>query len=173
MTRSWLDERLPEVEEIRRRLARVIPGAQDPQGWIHRELAAKTVFVMLYGYAVEGHDRWIRPTAVTDMTDEQAARQDPESRKGWLDEVQGRGRPQVIPGRWYSENTRESIRDETLRSLVQLGVVVERAACRRRLRSRDMPSRRTSRIYFLQHLPETIWLVRSRRGRESICRPPC
>ena len=127
MTRSWLDERLPEVEEIRRRLARVIPGAQDPQGWIHRELAAKTVFVMLYGYAVEGHDRWIRPTAVTDMTDEQAARQDPESRKGWLDEVQGRGRPQVIPGRWYSENTRESIRDETLRSLVQLGVVVERA----------------------------------------------
>lgn len=127
MAETWLDRELPTVKEIRRRLAKIIPGGQDPQGWARRELAAKTIFVMLYGYAVEGYDRWIRPTAVTDMTDAQAARQDPSIRRDWLGTVQGRHRPRNISGRWFSENTREPIRDETLRALVEIGVVLERS----------------------------------------------
>jgi BsuBI/PstI restriction endonuclease domain/BsuBI/PstI restriction endonuclease HTH domain len=126
MADSWLDGDLPTVGEIRRRLNLTIPGALDPSGYALRELAAKTIFVMLYGFAVEGLDRWIRPTAVTDMTDVQAAEQDSEKRRYWLKTVQGRSRPKNVPGRWYSENTRESIRDETLRTLVTLNVVVTR-----------------------------------------------
>lgn len=127
MQNPWLEKNLPTVEEIRRRLALIIPGAQDPHGFGRRELAAKTVFVMLYGFAVEGFNYWIRPTAVTDMTDIQASRQEPNTRRKWLASVQGKTRPRSIEERWYSENTRESIRDETLRSFVELGVVVERA----------------------------------------------
>lgn len=118
---------LPSVSEIHRRLGLIFPEQVDPQGWVRRELAAKTVFVMLYGSAVEGNDRWIRPTAVTDMTDAQAALQEPATRSAWLSLVQSPDRPRQIPGRWYRENTREPIRDETLRSLVKLGAVIERA----------------------------------------------
>jgi hypothetical protein len=122
----WLDAALPSVAEIRRRLKLIFPEQVDPRGWARREMAAKTVFVMLYGYAVEGYDRWIRPTAVTDMTDLQAARIEPEQRESWLTLVQGSRRPREIIGRWYRENTREPIRDETLRTLVELGAVLER-----------------------------------------------
>lgn len=124
---DWLDVELPTIEEVRRRLSLIIPGAQDPEGWARRELAAKTIFVMLYGYAIEGFDRWIRPTAVADMTDAQASQHNPEIRRSWLDTVQGRHRPRNVTGRWFSENTRESIRDETLRTLVDLGIVVTRS----------------------------------------------
>ncbi len=127
MMDEWLDGNLPIVEEIRKRLSSIVPGTQDPERWARRELAAKTVFVMLYGYAVEGFDRWIRPTAVADMTDLQAAQQNPTMRRAWLTKVQGRHRPKNVPGRWFSENTRESIRDETLRRFVDLGLVVTRS----------------------------------------------
>jgi hypothetical protein len=114
------------VEEIWRRLRLVIPEQVDERGWARREMAAKTVFVMLYSYAVEGYGRWIRPTAVTDMTDSQATRFEPDARGGWLERVQGARRPREVPGRWYSENTREPIRDETLGKLLELGAVLER-----------------------------------------------
>lgn len=117
---------LPSVSEVRRRLGLIFPEQVDPQGWVRRELAAKAVFVMLYGYAIEGHERWIRPTAITDMTDAQAVLQEPATRSAWLNLVQSPDRPREIPGRWYGENTREPIRDETLRTLVKLGAVIER-----------------------------------------------
>jgi hypothetical protein len=123
---EWLDGSLPSVAEIWRRLRLIIPEQVDERGWARREMAAKTIFVLLYGYAVEGRDRWIRPTAVTDMTDSQAASFEPEVRTGWLERAQGARRPRELPGRWYGEGTREPIRDETLRKLLELGAVVER-----------------------------------------------
>jgi BsuBI/PstI restriction endonuclease domain/BsuBI/PstI restriction endonuclease HTH domain len=94
-------------------------------------MAPKIVYVMLYGFAVEERERWLRPATVTNMTDAQAARQSPAARTAWIDEAQGRGRPRNVPGRWYGENTRESIRDETIRTLVKLGAIIER---------RDLPT---------------------------------
>lgn len=126
MSELWLEGPLPDVAEIRRRLNLIIPSAQDPQGWARREMAAKSVFVLLYGFAVEGFDRWIRPTAVADMTDAQAEQQNPEARRQWLDRIQSSRRPRNIADRWYSENTREPIRDETLRTFVELGIVIDR-----------------------------------------------
>jgi len=124
--KDWLDGPLPRVAEIHARLQKLVPETEDPRGWVRRELAAKILFVMLYGYAIEGRNRWIRPTAVTDMTDNRAGLQDPAERIAWLDLVQSPNRPRNIPGRWYGENSREQIRDESLRAMLELGLVVER-----------------------------------------------
>lgn len=126
MNLAWLDGRLPPVKEIHQRIQEIIPEQLDPRGWVRREMGARIVFVMLYGCAVEGRDRWIRPTAVTDMTDSQANRQDSAARVAWLDLVQSPARPRDIVGRWYGENTREPIRDESLRAMLDLGVALER-----------------------------------------------
>lgn len=123
---SWLDESLTDPEDIHRRLQLIFPPELDPRGWARRRMAARTVFVMLYGYAIEGSETWIRPTAVTDMTNEQAVKRESGERRSWLALVQSFKRPKEVPGRWYQENSREPIRDETLRRLVELNAVVER-----------------------------------------------
>lgn len=123
----WLENKEPpSVEEIHRRLRLLVLEPLDPEGFARREIAARVVFVMLYGFAVEANETWIRPTTVTDMTDEQAAQTVPEDRRAWLQLVQSRKRPRDLKNRWYGENTRESIRDETLRRLIDLGIAVER-----------------------------------------------
>lgn len=89
-------------------------------------MAAKTVFVMLYTGAVEGSSRWLRPAQVTKMNDVQAARTDAPSREQWTARSLIPGGMKHIPGRWYAENTREPIRDETLRAgLITVGAVIE------------------------------------------------
>jgi hypothetical protein len=123
---KWLDRAIPPPEELRERLAALVPAQVDPERAASRLVAARTVYVMLYGYAIEGTDTWIRPTAVTDMTPEQASELEPAQRRDWLRRVQSPRRPKEVPNRWYSENTRETIRDEALRQLVRLGIVVER-----------------------------------------------
>lgn len=102
-----------------------------PEGLVNREhciweIAAKTIFVMLYAGAVEGQDRWIRPDQVTRMTDAQAMSVDDDARLAW---AQASIKPSKadVAGRWYAVNTRESIRDDTIRyALIQNGAVIER-----------------------------------------------
>ena len=91
-----------------------------------RELSASTVFTMLYIGAVEGCGRYLAPKHVYRMTKEQAATADVAAREAY-------GREAIKPGfstpgaRWYADNTREPIRDETLREgLVAVGAVTVR-----------------------------------------------
>jgi hypothetical protein len=123
---DWFEKSLPSVEDIQQRLRLIFPPELDPRGWATRKMAARTVFVMLYGYAIEGFETWMRPTAVTDMTNEQAAKRESGERRSWLALVQSFKRPKEVPGRWYQENSREPIRDETLRKLTELNAVIER-----------------------------------------------
>lgn len=89
-------------------------------------MAAKTIFVMLYTGAVEGANSWMRPDQVTRMTDNQSKRVTEEERLSWLSRSLKPTRG-AIQGRWYAQNTREPIRDETLRNgLIQVNAVVER-----------------------------------------------
>lgn len=74
----------------------------------------KTIFVMMYIGAVEGAECWLRPDQVTRMTDAQAALADDQDREAWLAKSM-RPAEGYIEGRWYAANTREPIRDETLR----------------------------------------------------------
>ena len=119
------------VSEILERLESVFPEGTQNRNYVTREMAAKTVFVMLYVGAVEGSGRWLRPDQITRMTDAQAAMTNSRERVTWGD-ASMRTATANIGGRWYAANTREPIRDETLRSgLVRTGAVKER---------RDLPT---------------------------------
>ena len=112
--------------DIHERLRTIFPEGTANRNYVIREIAAKTVFVMLYIGAVVGAERWLRPDQVTRMTDAQAALHEDAERDDWQ---RASMRPAAgnIDGRWYAANTREPIRDETLREgLVRLGAVEER-----------------------------------------------
>ena len=114
------------VIDIHERLQTIFPEGTANRNYVTREIAAKTVFVMLYIGAVEGRECWLRPDQVTRMTDAQAASTEDQDREAWMAESM---RPAAgnIEGRWYAANTREPIRDETLREgLVRMGAVTER-----------------------------------------------
>lgn len=125
-----MNERLPPVPplpQIVERLKVIFPEGTDRRQFLTRDMAAKTIFVMSYAGAVQGTDRWVRPDQITRMTDAQAARMDDEARVSWVREsLSGKAPP--AGERWYAPNTREPIRDETLRASLQpVGAVVEKA----------------------------------------------
>lgn len=120
---------LPPVlswSEIHARLPVIFPEGSANREHSIWEIAAKTIFVMIYVGAVEGQDIWIRPDQVTRMTDDQAGQTDETARTSWAKESTKPSKADV-PGRWYAVNTRESIRDDTIRyALIQNGAVVEK-----------------------------------------------
>lgn len=116
----------PTLETVTSRLPLIFPDGVERRNYLVRDIAASTVFVMLYANAVEGQGNWIRPNQVTRMTDKQARARDELSRRKWIAESL-KAQKKSIPGRWYADNTREPIRDETIRSgLILVGAVIER-----------------------------------------------
>jgi len=89
-------------------------------------MAASAVFVMLYIGAVEGSDQWLAPKHVMRMTEEQS--------KYKVEDVRGAYRTGVMQSgfraegqRWYEDNSREPLRDETIRQgFITNNAVVER-----------------------------------------------
>ena len=117
---------LSTVPDIHERLGAIFPEGTANRNYLTREIAAKTVFVSLYAGAIEGEECWLRPDQVTRMTDAQAAREADADRREWARESTQPARAEIA-GRWYAANTREPIRDETLRAgLVRVGAVRER-----------------------------------------------
>lgn len=117
---------LPSWKEIHARLPEIFPEGSANRERSVWEISAKTIFVMLYVGAVEGSGEWIRPDQVTRMTDEQARLPDDDARAAWAKTSMKPSKADV-PGRWYAVNTRESIRDDTIRyALIQNGAVIER-----------------------------------------------
>jgi hypothetical protein len=122
-----IDDALLTREQVRDRLLQVFPQGAALRGNITNPTAASTVFTALYIDAIEGSGEWLGPKHVYRMTEEQAAQTDPASRATYVAVIRNpRG---VVPGaRWYADNTREGIRDDTLREgLVAIGAVIERA----------------------------------------------
>jgi len=117
---------LLDVREIHRRLLQIFPEGTPQRNYCTREMAARTVFVMLYIGAVEGSSVWMGPKHVYRMGEGQAALRLEEDREVYIAAVEKRGSPLPID-RWFQDNTREPIRDETLRDgLVRMGAVVTR-----------------------------------------------
>lgn len=113
-------------QQIHSRLPLIFPAGMANREHSIWEIAAKTIYVMLYVGAIEGADRWMRPDQVTRMTDAQAGRETDADRLGWSIESMRPGKGE-IPGRWYAVNSRESIRDDTIRyALIQNGAVIEK-----------------------------------------------
>lgn len=112
--------------EIQRRLLLIFPEGVPHRSYCTREFAASTVFVMLYIGAIEGTGRRLSPKHVYRMSDDQAALTSDASRIEYADAM-------LLPGsksrgeQWYADNSREPIRDETLRNgLLPVGAAVER-----------------------------------------------
>jgi len=117
---------LPNVKEAQRRLKLVFPEGTPHRTYVVREMAAKTIFAMLYVGAIEGSNCWLAPKHVYRLSDTQARMRTEDARRSF---GQAAMRPGFVPkiGRWYADNSRESIRDETLKEgLVALGAVVVR-----------------------------------------------
>lgn len=92
----------------------------DRRAWLTGRAAARSVYTMLYVGAVEGADRWARPSHVYRMTEQQAARLDDGDRAAY------HRAPKAVGDRWYEDNSREGVRDEFLRTALRLGAVIER-----------------------------------------------
>jgi len=116
------------VAEIQKRLLEIFPEGTRNRGYCTRLIAARTVFVMLYVGAVEDRGTYIRPNQVTRMTDAQARSTSEQARLAWAKSSLAKELAkdtETIPGRWYAVDSREPIRDETLRDgLVPTGAVV-------------------------------------------------
>ena len=111
---------------VSERLPLIIPEGTPNRIYCTRGLAASTVFTMLYIGAVEGTGRYLGPVHVYRMTNDQAAMAEPEARNTYSNDLLKKSFQ--VPGeRWYADNTREPIRDETLREgLVAVGAVIAR-----------------------------------------------
>jgi len=113
-------------ELVAERLLLVFPEGTPNRTYCVRDLAASTVFTGLYIGAVEGTDRYLGPIHVYRMTGEQATKSSDANRESYASTVLTKNGQ--VPGvRWYADNTREPIRDETLRDgLVAIGAVIRR-----------------------------------------------
>ena len=112
-------------ELVAERLPLIFPEGTPNRTYCIREMAASTVFVALYIGAVEGADRYLGPIHVYRMTKERAAQADVAMRLSYTKDT--RKKDGIAGARWYADNTREPIRDETLREgLVEVGAVTAR-----------------------------------------------
>ena len=98
---------LLDVESIQARLRVIFPEGTPERARCIGLAAARTVFVMLYVGAIEGHE-WLAPKYVYRMGNTQAAKTDGSDRAAYLAAVRKPGTPEPSD-RWYRENTRESI----------------------------------------------------------------
>lgn len=117
---------VPSLKLITERLPLIFPEGTANRGYAVREMSARTIFVMFYAGAISGANRWIRPSHVTDMTNIQAEALDDASREAWVS-LTSRTKKNRPADAWYAPNSREPIRDETLRNaLIPTRAVVER-----------------------------------------------
>jgi hypothetical protein len=117
---------VPSLQTIIDRLPHIFPDGTDYRNYVIRDMAARTVFVMFYAGAIEGKDRWIRPSQVTDMTTDQAALLDETNRNAWVKISLSSSKVRPTDS-WYAPNSREPIRDETIRNgFIPCRAIVER-----------------------------------------------
>jgi len=115
-----------ERTTIHQRLQIIFPEGVPQRNYCVREAAASTVFTMLYVGAVEGTNRWAAPKQIVRMTDAQAAAAADTDREAYaVTSLKPGFQPEGKT--WYLENSREQIRDETIRQgLIPNNAAVER-----------------------------------------------
>lgn len=113
-------------EAILLRLPDIFPEGTPNRTYCIRELAASTVFAALYIGAVEGNEQCLGPMHVYRMTDAQAAKSSEDDRRSYPTLLRKR-KYQGTGKRWYADNTREPIRDETIREgYLEVGAMSEK-----------------------------------------------
>lgn len=111
--------------EIHTRLQDIFPEGSPNRNYCTREMAASVVFTLLYIGAVDGSNRYAAPKHIYRMSDEQAALVSDADR---IDYGQSIAKAGALPlgQAWYADNTREPIRDETIRNgFAPVGAITE------------------------------------------------
>ena len=129
------------VEEVQRRLNQIFPDSFPDRALLVGKMAARVVFVFMYGGFLEDSSRQLRPSTIYLFTAEQARRTTVAAREAWLANA---FRPGFRPDgkRWYADNSRESIRDDLIRNrLVSMGLVGRKAG---------VPTTSSAPVYFLR-----------------------
>jgi hypothetical protein len=118
---------LPTIEEIQIRLTVIFPEEFPDRSILVGTMAARVVFVCLYGGFVEGQDRFMRPSNVYLFTEDQAQKTSDAERYEWLSTAKRPG--YRTPGkRWYADTSREPIRDDLMRNqLLRMGIMQKRS----------------------------------------------
>lgn len=113
-------------KQVHDRLQMVFPKGTPNRNYVTRGLAGNTIFTALYINAIEGSGVFLGPKHVYRMTNIQSGKIAVSDRVAYANDVLRSG--SFVEGeRLYQDNTRESIRDETLREgLVAIGAATER-----------------------------------------------
>jgi len=118
---------VPALSTIIERLPCIFPVGIENRQYCIRESAAKTVMAMIYCGAIYGTDRWIRPSQVTGMSDEQLALVEQSEREAWCAFMLSNRKKLRSQSAWYAGDSREQIRDENIaKGLIPNQAVVER-----------------------------------------------
>lgn len=118
---------IPALATIIERLPLIFPDGVENRQYCIRESTAKTVLAMIYCGAIHGTNRWIRPSQVVDMSDEQIALSSQVDREVWCSHMLSNRKKERSPTAWYAVNSREQIRDENIaRGLIPNQAVFER-----------------------------------------------
>ena len=133
--------KLPSREIVSERLPLILlPGAPN-RNYCIREVAVNVIYTMLYVGSVNNNNL-IAPRHVYRMTDEQANKINDKDRTDYYQGILGKKKIRVDGIRWYEDNTREQVRDETIRDgLVQIGAILVDAT---------IPTTSSKPRYFLQ-----------------------
>lgn len=117
---------LLSVKEIRKRLNLIFPDSFPDRTILVGDMAAKVIFVFLYGGFIDGSDRYLRPSFIYFFTEDQAKKKQDRNRTDWAaSSIKPGFRPEGT--RWYAgDGTREPIRDDLIKNeLMRLGIVTK------------------------------------------------
>lgn len=107
------------VQQIRERLDLIFPAHFADRGILVGVMAARVVFVALYGGLVEGAGRYLRPSFVYLFTEQQSKKISFDDRYTWVSKAHVGGfRPEGE--RWYADTSKEPIRDDLIRNRLLL-----------------------------------------------------
>jgi hypothetical protein len=114
---------LLSIKEIQSRLTKIFPSEFPDRSILVGDMAAKVIFVFIYGGFIEGHGRYLRPSHVYLFTKEQSQKKSNAERQAWIEVAHKSGfRP--AGNKWYADTSRESIRDDLMRNeLLRLGIM--------------------------------------------------
>lgn len=111
------------LSKVARRLDMIFPNAFPNRGILVGTMAARVIFVFLYGGFIEKQGRLLRPAHIYFFTNEQAKKTDDAERFSWISLTMKQGyRPKGK--RWYADTSREPIRDDLMRNqLYAIGII--------------------------------------------------
>lgn len=118
--------KLPLLSEVAARLSIIFPETFPDRSILVGEMAARFIFVSLYGGFINGRGQYLRPSTVINFSMEQAARVTDAERQDWMASCQT---PGFVPfGKpWYAPNSRETLRDDLIRNrAIPMGLVSKR-----------------------------------------------